>query len=436
MKSKYRVFLSSIEAFGHINCTLGFGELLAQAGHEVTFVNRSYLSKLAEKHGFNFIPFDESFFSQLSSKPFENWVETNLDKFRSDALTRYSNWSDQDKELFTIITDSYEPTNQALEKVLKEHHDSFDIFIGDFITRYPALYQLTKPYIPLCSMNPLSIYPEGPPPFSGYSVKVDQQTAEQFKKLYFDATSRFGEKLTPWWESHKVPSVSKETYFVDEPKYFGFYHYPEGLDYTECGPKISDKWVRVDASIRQSNDASVFKIPDSLANLPGKLIFFSLGSLGSIDVKLMRKLIDILAKSPHRFIVSKGPRGDEIVLAPNMWGQNYVDQIPILKAVDMVITHGGNNTFMETLYLGKPLIVIPFFFDQFDNAQRVVDCNIGKRLNSWDLDTNLLDAIEETLTNTEFHQKITEISISMRSAESKQKAVTMIENLLTQLLNT
>ncbi|NP_001310077.1 uncharacterized UDP-glucosyltransferase YjiC-like [Tetranychus urticae] len=430
MKTKYRIFISSIDAFGHINCTLGFGELLAQAGHEVTFVHRLHHAEIFKSHGFNFIPFDESIFSASPLSTFLKWVEVNLNKFRADALTRYAGWSDEDKIVFASMLDGNETINIALEKILEEHKDSFDIFIGDFVTRYPALYKLSKPYIPLFSMNPLSLYSEGPPPYSGYSVNFDQRKARQFMETYYDAITRFEEKAIAWWESCKVPSIPKEASFIDEPKHFGFYHYPEGLDYRECGPKICDKWIRVDASIRQSDGPQVFTIPESLADLPGKLIFFSLGSLGSVDVDLMRKLIDILAKSPHRFIVSKGPRGDELTLAPNMWGQNYVDQIPILKAVDMVITHGGNNTFMETLYFGKPMIVIPFFFDQFDNAQRVVDCGIGKRLNSWDLDENLLDAIEETLDNSEFKKKINEISVSMRSADSKKKAVEMIENLL------
>jgi len=37
------------------------------------------------------------------------------------------------------------------------------------------------------------------------------------------------------------------------------------------------------------------------------LIYLSLGSLGSADVDLMKRLISVLAGTPHRYVVSMGP---------------------------------------------------------------------------------------------------------------------------------
>ena len=76
----------------------------------------------------------------------------------------------------------------------------------------------------------------------------------------------------------------------------------------------------------------------------GRLIYLSLGSLGSADVELMRRLVYVLSRSPHRFIVSKGPQAAEYELAPNMTGAEFLPQPAILPLVDLAITHGGNNT--------------------------------------------------------------------------------------------
>ena len=69
--------------------------------------------------------------------------------------------------------------------------------------------------------------------------------------------------------------------------------------------------------------------------------------------------------------MSKGPQHAEYDLAPNMWGAEFLPQTSIVPQVDLVITHGGNNTTTEAMHFGKPMILLPLFWDQYDNAQRV-----------------------------------------------------------------
>ena len=94
----------------------------------------------------------------------------------------------------------------------------------------------------------------------------------------------------------------------------------------------------------------VVGIPDALRteSRPGsRLVYLSLGSLGSADVALMQRLVDVLGATDHRVIVSKGPQADLFDLPANMWGEESVPQPAILPLVDIVITHGGNNTTTE-----------------------------------------------------------------------------------------
>ena len=66
----------------------------------------------------------------------------------------------------------------------------------------------------------------------------------------------------------------------------------------------------------------------------------------------------MLSKSRHRYIVSKSSFGGQYELPDNMWGQNYLPQIKILPIIDLIVTHGGNNTFTELMYYGKLMLVI------------------------------------------------------------------------------
>ena len=112
-------------------------------------------------------------------------------------------------------------------------------------------------------------------------------------------------------------------------------------------------------------------------------MYLSLGSLGSADVELMRRLVAVLADTPHRYVVSKGPRADEFELPDNMWGEARVPQTNVIPHCDLVITHGGNNTTTEAFHFGKPMIVLPLFWDQYDNAQRVDELGLGVRLDTY-----------------------------------------------------
>jgi UDP:flavonoid glycosyltransferase YjiC (YdhE family) len=226
------------------------------------------------------------------------------------------------------------------------------------------------------------------------------------------------------------PSLPKYRLISPSP-YLNLYGYPEEIDYTDIRTMPSN-WLRFD-SFKRNEKHENFEIPLKLKNKSGKLIYFSLGSMGAANVELMKRLISILSKSQHKFIVSKGPLSEQYNLAHNMWGEKTVPQVQVLPFVDLVITHGGNNTVTETLFYGKPMIVMPLFGDQFDNAQRLQETGYGLRLDPHNCTHNeLLEGIENLLNNNELAAKLEKISKRIQSSNSLSKVVDSIEGLVKQ----
>ena len=164
------------------------------------------------------------------------------------------------------------------------------------------------------------------------------------------------------------------------------------------------------------------------ATSEGSLIYLSLGSLGSADVELMRRLVDVLSRTGHRYIVSKGPRADEFELAENMWGEARVPQTSIIPEVDLVITHGGNNTVTESLHFGKPMVVLPLFWDQYDNAQRMHELGYGVRLATYDFsDDELIGAVDGLLADETLRSSLDALGERIRDARGVSHAADLIE---------
>uniref|UniRef100_T1KTX7 UDP-glycosyltransferase n=1 Tax=Tetranychus urticae TaxID=32264 RepID=T1KTX7_TETUR len=278
-KTKYRILMSSMDAFGHINCTLALGEILASYGHEVTFANHSRHKKLAEERNFKFIPFDEQFFENVQPASIPGWLDKYLHKFRADALSIFKDWTLEESQIFGSIVNVFKRNSIALEAIFKENANNFDLFIGDFVLMNPAFYRAPFPCAYLMSMNPLPLYPNGPPAWSGFSVKeTDHEKWNRFRELCGQASKVYRENLYSWWRSNETPLPAiqddrVENWFYVEPEQLGIYHYPELLDYHEIGPIRSDKWIRLDCAIRRPDNVEPFEIPESLKYLPGKLQF-------------------------------------------------------------------------------------------------------------------------------------------------------------------
>ena len=55
----------------------------------------------------------------------------------------------------------------------------------------------------------------------------------------------------------------------------------------------------------------------------------------------------------------------------------FLPQKALIPHMDLVVHHGGTNSFTETLYYGKPMIILPFSSDQFAVAYDVEKNHIG-----------------------------------------------------------
>src|SRR3974377_775324 len=102
----------------------------------------------------------------------------------------------------------------------------------------------------------------------------------------------------------------------------------------------------------------------------------------------------------------------------------FLPQASVLPVCDLAITHGGNNTITECLHFGKPTIVLPLFWDQYDNAQRVHELGLGIGLDTYRFtDAQMHDALSRLLNDSELHKRLAEAAATIqRGAGGRQGA--------------
>ena len=74
------------------------------------------------------------------------------------------------------------------------------------------------------------------------------------------------------------------------------------------------------------------------------------------------------------------------------------------------------------------MIVLPLFWDQVDNAQRVDELGFGVRLPAYDFrDEELTDAIDDLLANDALAARLAKVSTRLKASPGNVRAADLIE---------
>ena len=417
-------------AYGPTNNCVGIGQVLRSRGHRVLFIIEESFAGTLEAKGF------EERLMRLGPPPEEPevpgqfWIDFIRDTapvFRESTLEQISDFI---APTWQALIDGAKYVNPRLEEIIAEVEP--DAIVEDNVVSFPAVMASGRPWVRIVSCNPAELKDPLVAPFSsGYPVD-DHSAWPAFLTEYRRAHADMWADFDAFCRDRGAGGLADGALgpeFMHQSPWLNLYSYPVEADYERSTP-LGPNWHRLDSTVRASETA--WELPTHLAERPGSLIYLSLGSLGSADVGLMQRLVDLLGRTSHRVIVSKGPLADQIDLHENMTGEGFLPQPAILPQVDLVITHGGNNTVTEAFHHGKPMIVLPLFWDQVDNAQRVDETGFGRRLSTYGFeDTELTGAIDSLLGDTSLRERMASMSARIKASSGTVRAADLVERVAT-----
>ena len=135
---------------------------------------------------------------------------------------------------------------------------------------------------------------------------------------------------------------------------------------------FSPRYVFVGPSLRP--------IRQPLAPSPQKTVYISLGTVNNQNLPFYRSCLTALGETPYRVVMAAGRESVLHALGPlpaNVQAEAMVDQIGVLAAADVFLTHCGMNSVSEALFFGVPLVCCPQTQEQRGVANRVLALGAG-----------------------------------------------------------
>jgi MGT family glycosyltransferase len=407
-------------AYGPTNNCIGIGQVLRRRGHRVVFVIEESFAGTLEEKGFEERLMRLTEPAATEEEPGQFWKDFIRDTgpvFRQPTIEQLDGFI---RPTWEALVDGAKYVDERLTEIFEDVRP--DVIVEDNVVGFRAVVAADCPWMRIVSCNPLEVTdPDLPPVFSGYSTD-DRSGWEEFREEYRRVHSDLHADFNEFMRERGCPPLP-ELEFIHRSPYLNLFLYPEAADYERSRP-LGPMWERLESCVRKEG-AGEFQVPRG----DGPLVYLSLGSLGSADVELMQRLVDLLAAGGYRAIVSKGPQHEQIELREGQAGAELVPQPALLPLVDAVITHGGNNTVTECLHFGKPMVLLPLFWDQYDNAQRMDELGLGVRLPTFEFeDAQLGEAIQRLTGDEALAGRLGEIAGRLQATPGTERAADCVES--------
>ena len=428
-KPKKVIALFPEAAFGPALNSVGIGQALEKLGHKVVFLSDPGFLDVYKGYGFEAHPVNlsEPLPPEEMAKFWVDFVNGHIPNFRKTPYDQIDNYV---KGCWEMIVETARWAQKDLPGVLNAIKP--DVVCVDNVILFPAIKHYArdndKPWVRIisCSENEIED-PDIPPHLSGCSEK-DREGFARYR-------DRFNEVIAPIHDNFNafLKNVGEAEYpigqFFEASPDMNLLLYPSAVKFKRRNKLSANQFQYLEGCVRKD---APYKVPKFKKNNDKPLLYVSFGSLGSGDVDLLKRLIVTLGKLPVRALVNVGDYIDQYQdVPPNVHIAKWFPQPSVIPLVDAVIHHGGNNSFTECLYFGKPAIIMPYVWDGHDNATRIEETGHGFKLDRYEwTDAEMADRIKTMLTDGKMKAKLKKTSRDMRSRKGPAKAAKVIDGLL------
>jgi spermidine/putrescine ABC transporter ATP-binding subunit/MGT family glycosyltransferase len=416
-------------AFGPALNSVAIAQATEKLGHKAVFLSDPGFTQVYRDYGFEAhdVNLSEPMPPEQMAKYWVDFINGHIPNFNKAPIDQIENYV---KDCWNAIVETSIWAEKDLPGVLAKVRP--DVVCVDNVILFPAIKRYAKengkPWVRIisCSENEIPD-PDIPPHLSGCGENDKagfHAFDERFNAAVKPAHDRFNEHLIACGEA---PYPLGQ--FFETSPFMNLLLYPEPVKFKRRNPLDPRRFQYLDGCVRQDKP---YTVPTFQANNDKPLIYVSFGSLGAGDTATIKRLVAALGKMPVRVLINVGDYLSEYQPFPsNVIADKWFPQPSVIPQAEAVIHHGGNNSFTECLYFGKPAIIMPYVWDGHDNATRVEETGHGLKMHRADwTEDELWRNLERILTDREMMARLSATSAYMKSRHGPTKAAGILSGLL------
>jgi len=412
-------------AFGPALNSVGIAQAVAALGHKPVFLSDPGFVSVYEGYGFEAHPVNLSapMPPAQMAKFWEAFINGHIPNFRKSPYEQIDTYV---KDCWAAIVDSAKWAQKDLPGLLAMIKP--DLICVDNVILFPAIKQFGAPWVRIisCSENEIED-PQIPPHLSGCGEK-DFACHAAYR-------ARFNEVIAPIHEDFNnfLAECGETPYpigqFCESSPCMNLLLYPEPVAFERKYPLDPARFQYLEGCVRHEKP---YEIPPFGRNNDKPLVYVSFGSLGAGDTQLLKRIIKVIGTLPYRALVNVGDYKASYEDVPeNVIIESWFPQPSVIAQMDAVIHHGGNNSFTECLYFGKPAIIMPYVWDGHDNATRVQETGHGFKMprHGW-RDEELAQKLQSCINDAAMRAKLAAAAAHMQAHSGPEKAARILHGLL------
>lgn len=415
-------------AFGPALNSVGIGQALRKLGHKVVFLSDPGFLAVYQGYGFEAHPVNlsEPLPPEEMAKFWVDFINGHIPNFRKTPLEQIDNYV---KDCWAMIVQTARWAEKDLPGVLERVQP--DVICVDNVILFPAIKRYArrhrKPWVRIisCSENEIED-PDIPPHLSGAAAH-DRRAHAAYRRRFRQVIKPIHDEFNDFLKSVGERRYPRGQFFEASP-HMNLLLYPSAVRFKRRHRLPARQFQYLEGCVRREKP---YQVPRFRANNDKPLLYVSFGSLGAGDTELLKRLIAAIGRMPVRALVNVGDYRDQYSDIPdNVIVESWFPQPSVIPLVDAVIHHGGNNSFTECLYFGKPALVMPYVWDGHDNATRVQETGHGFKMDryAWTED-ELAEKVMALLGDRKMLARLKATSKSMRARHGPTKAARVIDAL-------